>query len=444
MRIAFCTTCKGRVQHLERTLPQNLADNADYANAVFVVLDYGSPDHLLEYLLAKHKREIDSGRLVVYSSREPGPFRMSHAKNMAHRCAILEGADILVNMDADNWAAPGFASWIAEQYKGCGGKNDFFLWTNAKSVCGRARQGLAGRIAVHRNLFLKVGGYDERYQDWAPEDEDFKARIRRLGYEGCPIPDPFLYVIPHRDGLRFKEYPHAKPTPEIEAAAMKAIRGATNTIANFGNIGCGEVYRNFGPKPIALEPLPTRIFGVGMPKTATTSLHTALDILGYDSAHWTTPRWARNIWEELVTGNRSLTLERHYALCDLPIPFLFRELDIAYPGSKFILTLRDESSWLESCRKHWSRKHNPWRETWDDDAFSHRAHNLMYGRKEFDADIFLSRYRRHNAEVMEYFKRRPGDLLVMRRHRWQELCGFLRQPVPAVEYPRALVTKGSL
>ena len=28
--IVFCTTCKGRAQHLEQTLPQNLADNAHY------------------------------------------------------------------------------------------------------------------------------------------------------------------------------------------------------------------------------------------------------------------------------------------------------------------------------------------------------------------------------------------------------------------------------
>ena len=40
---------------------------------------------------------------------------MAHAKNMAHRLGIIEGADILCNLDADNFTGPGFASYIAEQ-----------------------------------------------------------------------------------------------------------------------------------------------------------------------------------------------------------------------------------------------------------------------------------------------------------------------------------------
>ena len=88
--IAFCVTCKGRVQHLKRTLPRNLAHNPD-PNAKFIILDYNSPDHLLEYLQSTFPRAIADGKLVVYSYREPGPFRMSHAKNMAHRCAMREG-----------------------------------------------------------------------------------------------------------------------------------------------------------------------------------------------------------------------------------------------------------------------------------------------------------------------------------------------------------------
>src|SRR5215469_11906059 len=119
MTIAFCTTCKNRTSHLRQTLPSNLADNADYPDCKFVVLDYNSRDDLLDYLVAHHARDIASGRLVVYSMPPPGgveiPFRMAHAKNMAHRCGILEGATILVNLDADNFTGPGFAGYVAEE-----------------------------------------------------------------------------------------------------------------------------------------------------------------------------------------------------------------------------------------------------------------------------------------------------------------------------------------
>ena len=40
--IAFCVTCKGRVQHLERTLPRNLARNPD-PNAKFIVVSTTTP-----------------------------------------------------------------------------------------------------------------------------------------------------------------------------------------------------------------------------------------------------------------------------------------------------------------------------------------------------------------------------------------------------------------
>ena len=56
MRIAFVTTCKGRVQHLRETLLRNINDNLDYPNCVFVVLSYGDRDGL-ESRLALGARE---------------------------------------------------------------------------------------------------------------------------------------------------------------------------------------------------------------------------------------------------------------------------------------------------------------------------------------------------------------------------------------------------
>jgi hypothetical protein len=172
-----------------------------------------------------------------------------------------------------------------------------------------------------------------------------------------------------------------------------------------------------------------------MHKTATTSLHESLQILGYDSEHWKSAHWAKAIWTEMKAEGRSSTLERHYALCDLPITILYKELDKAYPGSKFILTIRDENKWIESVRRHWDYDLNQFRRVWDADPFSHFIHKQIYGQKNFDAEIFLARYRRHNAEVIEYFKSRPDDLLVFNSNNWPKLCQFLKRPIPDVPYP---------
>jgi hypothetical protein len=105
------------------TLPQNLADNPE---AQVVVLSYNDQADLELYLRSNHTADIESGRLVVYQYREPVPFRMAHAKNLAHRLGILEGADLLVNMDADNYSGPGFAKYLAEKFAE---SDRMFMWS---------------------------------------------------------------------------------------------------------------------------------------------------------------------------------------------------------------------------------------------------------------------------------------------------------------------------
>jgi hypothetical protein len=394
-----------------------------------VLVNYNSPDHLDEFIRAKHAADIESDRLSIYRFTAPGPFHMAHAKNLAHRLAIREGADILVNMDADNFAGRDFDQYVAEQLS----DGDSFLWAHMRK--GQMRRGISGRIAVTRNQFLAVGGYDEVFSTWGPDDKDFNVRLRRIGFEAKEIDPQFLTAVSHNDKMRFREYPHLRGAGVVEDFELPGREDVR--VANAGKFGCGVVYKNFGHEPIELLPLPTRIFGIGMQKTATTSLNRALIELGYDSAHWKSAHWAKDIWEEMRSYGSSATLERNYALCDLPIPLLFRELDSAYPGSKFILTIRSEEEWIKSIERHWSDK-NPFRAQWDTDPFTHRIHTEIYGRRKFDEQVMRKRYREHNANVLEYFRYRPQDLLVMDMSRgagWYQLCGFLRQPIPTKPYP---------
>ena len=430
--ICLCTTCKNRASHLKLTLTRNLQDNN--SKTKFVVLDYNSPDDLLEWLQKDCGDQIERGRLVVYSFPWAGPFRMAHAKNMAHRLGMMEGADILVNVDADNFTGEGFADYVAEQFEDEG--KDIFLWAGSIKGQGKKLRGTSGRIAVTSKAFLLAGGYSEKYDEWGPDDKDFNYRLQRLGFKAVEMARKYLESFPHGDGVRFREYPHVERTA-YSSGEFQVDPDAT--IANYGKIGCGIVFKNFDfTKPIMLEPLPTRIFGIGMHKTATRSLHRALQILGYDSAHWESGDWARDIWDEMNTLGRSPTVEKHYALSDVPIPILYDKLDRAYPGSKFILTIKDEAEWLRSVRNHWNPEVNPFRWEWDVFPFSNRIHREIYGQKEYDALVFLERYRKHNADVKAYFKNRPKDFVVMEMDKgagWPELCGLLGKPIPNVVYP---------
>jgi Sulfotransferase domain/N-terminal domain of galactosyltransferase len=422
--VCFVTTCKNRVDHLHQTLYVNLCDNP---NSRFVVLDYHSDDELLE-LLRCFDEEIAARRLTVYSYLGWPKFRMAHAKNLAHRLGIIEGGDILVNLDSDNFAGANFESF-AETF--C--KQDSFLWS--RMVKGDMARGISGRIAVPSKAFLKLGGYDERYNEWGPDDKDFNLRLRAAGYKAIEIERQYLGAVSHNDKIRFKEYPHLDEQGEFSVTEGSIKK----TVVNEGRVGCGTVYRNFDRDDVVeVRPIPTRVFGIGLPKTGTCSLNDAFKILGFDSWHWSSAHAAKAIWQEMQAGERSPTLEGFEALSDLPIPVLYRKLDTAYPGAKFVLTIRNEQKWLNSIRRHFMPEHNVWRAGWDKDAFSHRAHHLAYGRCDFDETTFLTRYRQHNAEIQEYFRWRPNDLLVLNLDKntgWQKLCNFLDKPIPSGAFP---------
>jgi len=453
--IVFCTTCKNRTQHLKLTLPKNLEDNKDYNDCKFIILDYNSQDDISTYLLSRHKSDILSGKLIIYSllpgENGPVPFHMAHAKNMAHRLGIINEADILVNLDADAFSGPNFASYISDQFSN--GENHIFLqamWNRWVEKEDGSKEWLAqdsngefgppvpkgsnGRMVVSTNAFMLAGGYDEKYSTWGPDDKDFNIRLRRLGYIPCLLDRIYQDTVMHNDKVRFKEYPNAAILKGDEFQIT--VLDSNDTIVNYGNIGCGTVFKNFDfNNPIELSVIPTRIFGIGMHKTATNSLRRALEILGYDSVHWLSAHWAKAIWTEMINEGRSLTLEHNYALCDLPITILYKELDRVYPGSKFILTVRDETEWLNSVQRHWKHAYNKFRSAWDNDPFSHFIHKEIYGRRDFHTETFLNRYRQHNAEVIEYFKDRPSDLLVFKSDGWSNLCSFLCKSIPDIPYP---------
>ena len=93
-----------------------------------------------------------------------------------------------------------------------------------------------------------------------------------------------------------------------------------------------------------------KIIGVGFQKTGTSSLREALKILGYrvkdTSSRPLIP---------ILRGDfdRVLRMLRNYdAVEDTPWYMIYKELDQRIPGSKFILTLRDEESWFQSVSRH--------------------------------------------------------------------------------------------
>jgi fructose-1,6-bisphosphatase/inositol monophosphatase family enzyme len=179
-----------------------------------------------------------------------------------------------------------------------------------------------------------------------------------------------------------------------------------------------------------------KTFGIGLSKTGTTSLASALEILGYKTKDY--PGLTAYTPGDLSSID-PLLLEQNDALTDTPIPSFYRELDQHYPGAKFILTVREMDGWLLSCKKQFTARSA---EKQND------AHNRLfmdlYGTAVFDDTLFRRGYQRFVDGVLGHFEGRPQDLLVLdvaAGQGWNELCAFLGKPVPAIPFPKANVTR---
>lgn len=172
-----------------------------------------------------------------------------------------------------------------------------------------------------------------------------------------------------------------------------------------------------------------KIFCIGFQKTGTSSLRDALQQIGYS----VTGVFGRDVpLAELrrTYVERGLDIATRYdAVEDMPWPLMYRELDAAFPGSKFILTMRETDRWYRSIAGHFGD--NPYhiqQLTYGDDAPAPVGHEARY-REVYD---------RHNAEVRAYFADRPADFLELWLERgdgWDKLGPFLgRDDVPEGQF----------
>lgn len=173
-----------------------------------------------------------------------------------------------------------------------------------------------------------------------------------------------------------------------------------------------------------------KIFGIGWAKTGTTTLGACFKQLGLHHTG-TDLDLLRNVMAGDLNTVRAKA-DSFTSFEDWPWPLLYRQLDEWYPGSKFILTMRDPDAWLQSYSRmihHQKARH---------DIGVIREH--LYGYADFSGHEkhFQERYLRHNRDVQDNFRDRPDDLLVLDWSTgagWTELCTFLDLPIPDTPLP---------
>jgi hypothetical protein len=170
-----------------------------------------------------------------------------------------------------------------------------------------------------------------------------------------------------------------------------------------------------------------KIICVGFHKTGTSTLDEALKILGYKVIGL-----RLDLAKYLLNGDYSKALkiaDKYDAFQDNPWPILYKELDKKYPNSKFILTIREDQKWLKSIVNHFGGDNTGMRK-W------------IYGESDpkGNEELYLKRYQKHNQDVIEYFKDRKEDLIIVSWEKgdgWNEICTFLGKQIPNQDFPHS-------
>lgn len=213
-----------------------------------------------------------------------------------------------------------------------------------------------------------------------------------------------------------------------------------------GRASIEDVRKAVESDPERLGPMAkkSKVFGLGLSRTGTRSLTAALHVLGYDTVHYPIDR---QTLDTLVRGDARFPLLAHYdGITDITVSPYYEELDRTYPDSKFILTIRDDESWLKSCQNHWTGRSAFEPPPSDALAEDHRVHMeirrflraAVYASYEFSPERFLRAHHRHIANVKRYFEGRAHDLLVLditRGDGYEKLAPFLGVPIPEQPFP---------
>lgn len=202
-----------------------------------------------------------------------------------------------------------------------------------------------------------------------------------------------------------------------------------------------------------------KIFCVGANKTGTTSIAEVFRSLGLKvgnqaKAERLLRQWAVRDFRQLLAYCRTAE-----AFQDIPFsyPDTYRVLDQAFPGSKFILTVRNNADeWYESLVRFHTRLLGKNRRPTADDlrqfdylwpGFLWEAQTLRYRADEhtlYDKALYTGCYEAHNQEIIDYFKDRPHDLLVLNladADAMERLLTFLGYPYRGEKMPHANASK---
>lgn len=198
-----------------------------------------------------------------------------------------------------------------------------------------------------------------------------------------------------------------------------------------------------------------KIFCIGRNKTGTTSLHKAFLDLGYRVGN---QREAELIFDQYVRHKEFEPLVKYcrkaQVFQDVPFSHLdtLPHIDKAFPNSKFILSVRSNAdAWYDSLVRFHIKLFGVNGNLPDADTLKKRKYvragyiyeNIKRHYQTPDDDLYqketlIAHYERHNCGVIDYFKDRPNDLLIINlsdKEAYAQMTQFLSIQSPFNDFP---------
>ncbi len=197
-----------------------------------------------------------------------------------------------------------------------------------------------------------------------------------------------------------------------------------------------------------------KIFCIGRNKTGTTSFAKAMKDLGFVVGY-------QHDAERFVKEYKNRDFRKIIKYCktaqvfqDFPFSCseTYKYLDKAFPNSKFILTIRDSAKqWYNSVVSFATKLNGkggriPTKSNLQNSNYIYKGRawdvlQINYNTPEEDLwnkEIFTNHYNYHNRDVLNYFKDRPKDLLVINlsdKNSYKKMINFLNIESPYKEFP---------
>ena len=144
-----------------------------------------------------------------------------------------------------------------------------------------------------------------------------------------------------------------------------------------------------------------KVIGVGLNKTGTKTLKHILE--NWELRHQSYDLTAFNLYREGKVEQLLDWMEDYDSFEDWPWPLMYREIDARFPDTVFVLTTRSSPDrWYKSLCKMAVRM-GPLSD-FEEHIYGYR---MPHGHKQEHVEF----YERHNREVAEYFRDRPGKLI---------------------------------